>query len=557
MAGSPSSKHHVVPSIKEIRERIIGLESPFSQLDMGLFSGAPKAAVLLPLILKDDDIYIMLTQRSDRMTHHKSTVALPGGMEDPEDKDSIDTALREAEEEIGLPRHLVTVLGSITPITAHPGTLVTPIVGIIPEDFIPVPNEQEVAHVFTIPLSRFLTTDNHRVKETTYHKIPIYIHYFDDEVNSLTFTTWGATAWICIQAAMVLTVIVLLLIRAFRLATGTECDVKLDTSSCDLTVRGGGLIGEYDVNVIVFHTYGSEHTINGKHFPIEMHLGNRIKWGNPLCAIISYVSVMFEISPGDNKKWTRFIKSIDYPASIDQLRIQQLLPRNMNSFYRYFGSPTCPSTAPDGSVLKPTDEVAIWTIFKDTISISERQLRDFRSIMGYDPHYTATPKDMLPLQDINGRSTYEACDQDKFCNLGNDNKDTNLDNASKMCDYFIKGRVFDKCGSAKLHLEENSGMTEIGQDLIMLQFPYNLTYEDNSNWKFLIDVLDQAKRDGSVVDLEMFSLRSLLPDNMHDFTSSFGNQNDSLYSESARWLVFATPIGISESQMDKISSVIK
>ncbi|CAH1780136.1 unnamed protein product [Owenia fusiformis] len=383
--------------------------------------------------------------------------------------------------------------------------------------------------------------------------------------------------------------------------------VKLDTSSCDLTVRGGGLIGEYDVNIIVFHTYGSEHTVNGKHFPIEMHLGNRIKWGNPLCATISYVSVMFEISPEDNKKWTRFIKSIDYPASIDQLRIQQLLPRNMNSFYRYYGSPTCPAKNPDGSVLKPTDEVAIWTIFKDTISISERQLRDFRSIMGYDPHYTATPKDMLPLQDINGRSTYEACDQDKFCNLANGNEDTNLDNASKMCDYIIKGRVFDKCGSAELHLEENSvriGLKTCGFELIdglqtedfysvlhmdlistfedqrqsmelhivskngnpnapeciqftNLIFVFELTDEDNSKWKFLIDVLDQAKQDRSVVDLETFSLRSLLPDNMHDFTSSFGNQNDPLYSESARWLVFASPISISESQMNKISGALQ
>ncbi len=91
----------------------------------------PEAAVLVP-ITRSDEPELILTLRASGLSTHGGEVAFPGGRRDPEDPDLIFTALREAEEEIGLPPGLVEVIGPLSPLISLHGIRVTPYVGVIP-----------------------------------------------------------------------------------------------------------------------------------------------------------------------------------------------------------------------------------------------------------------------------------------------------------------------------------------------------------------------------------------------------------------------------------------
>jgi 8-oxo-dGTP pyrophosphatase MutT (NUDIX family) len=92
----------------------------------------PEAAVLLP-ITRSDEPELVLTLRASSLSTHGGEVAFPGGRRDPEDPDLVFTALREAEEEIGLPPGLVEVVGPLSPLISKHGIKVTPYVGVIPD----------------------------------------------------------------------------------------------------------------------------------------------------------------------------------------------------------------------------------------------------------------------------------------------------------------------------------------------------------------------------------------------------------------------------------------
>ncbi len=105
-----------------------------------------KAAVLIPLFVhpQDDQIHCLLTVRPSHMRSHAGEVCLPGGKIDEEDADAVAAALREAEEEIGLPRghEGVRVVGLMTPTLSLHLMEVTPVVAVIPADFVPRPNPE-------------------------------------------------------------------------------------------------------------------------------------------------------------------------------------------------------------------------------------------------------------------------------------------------------------------------------------------------------------------------------------------------------------------------------
>ncbi|UVJ45046.1 CoA pyrophosphatase [Pseudomonas sp. LS1212] len=114
----------------------------------------PEAAVLLP-ITRSEDPELVLTLRAKGLSTHGGEVAFPGGRRDPEDPDLIYTALREAEEEIGLAPGLVEIVGPLSPLISLHGLKVTPFVGLIP-DFVQYrANDAEIAAVFTVPLEFF------------------------------------------------------------------------------------------------------------------------------------------------------------------------------------------------------------------------------------------------------------------------------------------------------------------------------------------------------------------------------------------------------------------
>src|ERR1700761_1556911 len=91
--------------------------------------GRIAAAVLVPLYLADDELHVVLTRRRADLRRHAGEISFPGGRQDPEDPDLRSTALREAEEEIGLPRESVDVLGELSPVSTFvTGYLIHPFV---------------------------------------------------------------------------------------------------------------------------------------------------------------------------------------------------------------------------------------------------------------------------------------------------------------------------------------------------------------------------------------------------------------------------------------------
>jgi 8-oxo-dGTP pyrophosphatase MutT (NUDIX family) len=120
------------------------------------------AAVLVPLIWRDSDWQILLTKRAAHLSHHAGQISFPGGALDASDKGLVDTALREAHEEISLTPLSVKVMGSLLPVRSPAGFIVQPIVGVIGGDIFDDlrPDPDEVDSIFTLPLAHIGEPDN-------------------------------------------------------------------------------------------------------------------------------------------------------------------------------------------------------------------------------------------------------------------------------------------------------------------------------------------------------------------------------------------------------------
>lgn len=150
----------------------------------------PQAAVLIPLT-NEPLPELVLTKRADHLTSHAGEVAFPGGKKDPEDSDLVATALRETHEEINLPPEGVEILGPMPPAHSKFGLLVTPIVGVIDTTLPLTPNEDELDHIFSVPLQYFIDnypTDIHRAEyQGKIFEVPCY--------NYQGNIIWGLTAY--------------------------------------------------------------------------------------------------------------------------------------------------------------------------------------------------------------------------------------------------------------------------------------------------------------------------------------------------------------------------
>ena len=159
------------------------------------------AAVLVPLVEHRSGFTILLTQRSPDLRAHAGQISFPGGRIDPEDASPEDAALREAHEEIGMPRESAELVGRLDTYEVRTGFAVTPVVGLIQPGFEVIREEGEVAEVFEVPLAFILDPENHerhsrliRGKRRYFYVLPFEERYI-----------WGATAGMLVNLYEVLT----------------------------------------------------------------------------------------------------------------------------------------------------------------------------------------------------------------------------------------------------------------------------------------------------------------------------------------------------------------
>ncbi len=180
---------------------------PSSGIPYDRGAGAPGAAVkrtpagvLVPLIVREQELTVLLTRRTEGLDKHAGQVAFPGGRVDAGDNGAIEAALREAHEEVGIPPNSVEVLGCLDPYLTITGFDVLPVVGLVtpPDKFVPEPTE--VAAIFEVPLHFLLNPANHQKvrrkvngMDRAYYAMPYESYYI-----------WGATAGMIINLYEVL-----------------------------------------------------------------------------------------------------------------------------------------------------------------------------------------------------------------------------------------------------------------------------------------------------------------------------------------------------------------
>jgi 8-oxo-dGTP pyrophosphatase MutT (NUDIX family) len=148
------------------------------------------AAVLVPVVRQEDGLTVLFTRRTPHLQDHAGQISFPGGRAEPGDVSLEATALREAQEETGLPAERVELLGRLPEYVTVTGYRVTPVVGLITPPLELRSDPFEVAEIFEVPLAFFLDPENHlrnsmiqEGKHRRYYAMP-YRHYY----------IWGATA---------------------------------------------------------------------------------------------------------------------------------------------------------------------------------------------------------------------------------------------------------------------------------------------------------------------------------------------------------------------------
>ncbi|MDR6115095.1 MULTISPECIES: CoA pyrophosphatase [unclassified Sphingomonas] len=153
-------------------------------------AATPTAAAVLVPVTDRVEPGLVLTQRTEHLRNHAGQIAFPGGRADPGDVDLVATALREAEEEIGLSPHAVTVVGLADRYRTVTGFEVTPVLGVIPPDLTLYPSEAEVANLFEVPLAYVLDPAHHRRVSAPWRGQTR--HFYEILWNDRRI--WGATA---------------------------------------------------------------------------------------------------------------------------------------------------------------------------------------------------------------------------------------------------------------------------------------------------------------------------------------------------------------------------
>jgi len=162
------------------------IELPFSKIN------STQAAVLILLYLADNEIYFFLTKRTDELKHHKGQISLPGGTQEGNEK-LIDTALRETQEEIGINKTSISIIGTITPLFVPvTGFMIYPFIGYSHNKLDPKPDPVEVATIFSVNISDLLNKENRTTEQRNIRGYDVQVPYF--KLND--YQVWGATSMI-------------------------------------------------------------------------------------------------------------------------------------------------------------------------------------------------------------------------------------------------------------------------------------------------------------------------------------------------------------------------
>ncbi|WP_276271150.1 NUDIX hydrolase [Haloarcula litorea] len=154
-----------------------------------------QAAVIAPVVTREDGFGVLFTKRADHLPDHPGQMSFPGGGREPEDADLLGTALREANEEIGLDPQAVHVVGRLDDIRTVSQYSVRPFVGRVPDREY-LPSDEEVAEVVVLPVGALTDLENYESEQRDHpHYGEIRLHFF--YVDS--YTVWGATARMLVQ----------------------------------------------------------------------------------------------------------------------------------------------------------------------------------------------------------------------------------------------------------------------------------------------------------------------------------------------------------------------
>lgn len=178
--------------IDDVRARLLrDWPARTAELERGPGAGPIReAAVLIPLFVRDRDLWTLFTKRTEQVEHHKGQISFPGGGKDASDANLWETAVRETEEEIGVPRAGVKILGALPKLVTVTDFEISPFVGAIPYPTAFRPHAPEVESIIEVPVSYLLdpmVVEERAVKWKGRDVMTLVYHYRGHAI-------WGATA---------------------------------------------------------------------------------------------------------------------------------------------------------------------------------------------------------------------------------------------------------------------------------------------------------------------------------------------------------------------------
>jgi 8-oxo-dGTP pyrophosphatase MutT (NUDIX family) len=160
-----------------------------------LSPGPVPAAVLIPLYLKDGTCHILFTKRTEHLHHHRGEISFPGGARHAEDRDLLETALRESNEEVGIAPADVEVLGVLDDFYSVYDYCVTPYVGLLPADYRFTASPAEIERIIEVPVAHLLRPEIFRTEDWTWKGRPHPVLFYTWGTDEI----WGLTAAILRQ----------------------------------------------------------------------------------------------------------------------------------------------------------------------------------------------------------------------------------------------------------------------------------------------------------------------------------------------------------------------